>query len=182
MSWGGKNIVFFPHLKSTLAHLDCFLIVHVILWKQKGELWSSTTISFWTIMFETPTSQCHQWHSISWLCFISVFICLCHCLMRCGCPIGWLTSFGERAATYFKWSEKSELRHDVLVRSRPNCLRSRSRSSNLTCAARKTSWGSGSGNTLLSVPAFYLNTAKYTHTTTNWGHRNVWVGSHSSRS
>lgn len=43
----------------------------------------------------------------------------------------------------------------IPARSLPICLTSLVRSSNLTWAARKTSWGSGSGNTLFSVPAFW---------------------------
>lgn len=58
---------------------------------------------------------------------------------------------------------KEKTGQHVLVRSRPSCARSRLRSSNFTCDARKTSWGSGSGKALLSVPAFWVRamTAKH---------------------
>lgn len=76
----------------------------------------------------------------------------------------------------FLKSDQLEFRHNVLVRSRSNCLRSRSRSSNLTCAARKTSWGSGSGNTLLSVPAFCSNTDNTnTRPPFKWRHILLWL-------
>lgn len=101
-SWAEKNIFFFYFLKRMPALLDCFFNGSCLMSciKQKGQLWGSPRIGFWTIMFWTPTSQCHQWHShdlcvvcAACLCFISIFISLCHCVMRCGCLSDLLRAF-----------------------------------------------------------------------------------------
>lgn len=99
-SWAEKNIFFFYSLKRMPALLDCFFNGSCPKTERSAVGFPKDRfLDHYVLNTNQPVSPMAQPWSLCCLCFISIFISLCHCVM-----MGVWAIFCEHSATRFKRS------------------------------------------------------------------------------